>query len=350
MKKNEVIKSSSIKKSDLIVGEIERDLKNIQEGKIKTISATLGLIDKYTQLFKIGALNLNAFLIDKIINKNDLASIDFKNLPANVTHNDRIRLFLNLVLIPALKTSVDEMKKNDPYKYETLRDIAPSVLSSLINDFIYYDKDGSCFSDPIGNQPRKIKIKKEKLVLFKNVKDAQKRYNSEGHSPFYLSFEKLKSFSDELLVGRSERVTNQDPTFTKVAEKISDTKKEINSNVAFTQVQTKKSDGTAQDPAIVKLETKKRENEVTEMETLVFSVIDKLAVNSEFLSIQKIALYIAKHKDFMKFQKTNFDSALNFTHNVGNQPQVINVKDLDLSSSTDKLIAVTLKEKKSNIK
>jgi len=348
MKKNEVIKSSSIKKSDLIVGEIERDLKNIQEGKIKTISATLGLIDKYTQLFKIGALNLNAFLIDKIINKNDLASIDFKNLPANVTHNDRIRLFLNLVLIPALKTSVDEMKKNDPYKYETLRDIAPSVLSSIINDFIYYDKDGSCFSDPIGNQPRKIKIKKEKLVLFKNVKDAQKRYNSEGHSPFYLSFEKLKSFSDELLVGRSERVTNQDPTFTKVAEKISDTKKEINSNVAFTQVQTKKSDGTAQDPAIVKLETKKRENEVTEMETLVFSVIDKLAVNSEFLSIQKIALYIAKHKDFMKFQKTNFDSALNFNHYVGNQPQVIDIKDLDLSSSTDKLIAVTLKEKKVN--
>ena len=348
MKKNEVIKSSSIKKSDLIVGEIERDLKNIQEGKIKTISATLGLIDKYTQLFKIGALNLNAFLIDKIINKNDLASIDFKNLPANVTHNDRIRLFLNLVLIPALKTSVDEMKKNDPYKYETLRDIAPSVLSSLINDFIYYDKDGSCFSDPIGNQPRKIKIKKEKLVLFKNVKDAQKRFNSEGHSPFYLSFEKLKSFSDELLVGRSERVTNQDPTFTKVAEKISDTKKEINSNVAFTQVQTKKSDGTDQDPAIVKLETKKRENEVTEMETLVFSVIDKLAVNSEFLSIQKIALYIAKHKDFMKFQKTNFDSALNFTHYVGNQPQVIDIKDLDLSSSTDKLIAFTLKEKKVN--
>ena len=53
-------------------------------------------------------------------------------------------------------------------------------------------------------------------------------------------------------------------------------------------------------------------------------------------------------KYYSKWQRDNFESALNFTYKVGNQPNVVDTKGIDLSQSTDKLIAVTLKEKKVN--
>ena len=199
MKKNEI---KTIEQKDLLIASIDKDLTDFVNGKIKGITLTLGLVNKLTKLYKIGGFNLNTFLVDKIINSNDLKNIDWKKLPENVTHNDRLRLFLNLVIIPALKYTTDDLKKNDPFRFDALRDIAESVLASVIHDFIAYDENESCFTDPVGNQPAQINIKKSKLVLFKSVEEAKGRYNAKGLSPFPLSFEKLKSFSNELLLGR----------------------------------------------------------------------------------------------------------------------------------------------------
>jgi len=336
------------KEKDKIVVKIEKELTEIQAGKIKGITATLGLVDSFTRLYDMGALDdaINSFLTDSNINEAILEDIDFKILPKNITHNDRLRLFLNLVLIPILKTSVDDMKKNDPFKYDALRDIAESVLASIINDFIYYDDKDNCFSAPVGNRPCQIRIKHDSLLLFDKSQDAKKRYNSEDHSPFQLSFEKLKNFSHELLTGRAERSTKEkDITVTKVNEKLVNLKEEINSNVSFNQVITKKPDGTDVKPAIVTLEKEKRKKEIEEMELLVFSIINKLAVNSEFKSIQKIALFIATHKNFMEFQKENYSSALNFTDTFGGQPRLIDLKGVDLKTAEPKLIDARLRKK-----
>ena len=341
MKKNEV---KTIDPKALLIASIDKDLSDFVSGKIKGITLTLGLVNKLTKLFKIGGFNLNTFLVDKIINSNDLKNIDWKKLPDNVTHNDRLRLFLNLVIIPALKYTTDDLKKNDPFRFEALRDITEAVIASVVNDFIAYDENGNCFTDPVGNQPRQINIKKSKLNLFGSVEEAKARYNSKGLSPFPLSFEKLKSFSNELLLGRSSRVVNNDPTISKTNEKLQDIKKEIASNISFTQVDPKATE------AVKKLSEVKKNNEVEETFLLVTSIINKLLVNSEFKTVQKIALYILKDKDYSKWQRNNFDSVLEFTHKIGNQTQSINTKDIDLTESTDKLIAVTLKEKKSNIK
>ena len=341
MKKNEV---KTIDQKDLLIASIDKDLSDFVSGKIKGITLTLGLVNKLTKLFKIGGFNLNTFLVDKIINSNDLKNIDWKKLPDNVTHNDRLRLFLNLVIIPALKYTTDDLKKNDPFRFEALRDITEAVIASVVNDFIAYDENGNCFTDPVGNQPRQINIKKSKLNLFGSVEEAKARYNSKGLSPFPLSFEKLKSFSNELLLGRSSRVVNNDPTISKTNVKLQDIKKEIASNISFTQVDPKATE------AVKKLSEVKKNNEVEETFLLVTSIINKLLVNSEFKTVQKIALYILKDKDYSKWQRNNFDSVLEFTHKIGNQTQSINTKDIDLTESTDKLIAVTLKEKKSNIK
>ena len=341
MKKNEI---KTIDQKDLLIASIDKDLSDFVSGKIKGITLTLGLVNKLTKLFKIGGFNLNTFLVDKIINSNDLKNIDWKKLPDNVTHNDRLRLFLNLVIIPALKYTTDDLKKNDPFRFEALRDITEAVIASVVNDFIAYDENGNCFTDPVGNQPRQINIKKSKLNLFGSVEEAKARYNSKGLSPFPLSFEKLKSFSNELLLGRSSRVVNNDPTISKTNEKLQDIKKEIASNISFTQVDPKATE------AVKKLSEVKKNNEVEETFLLVTSIINKLLVNSEFKTVQKIALYILKDKDYSKWQRNNFDSVLEFTHKIGNQTQSINTKDIDLTESTDKLIAVTLKEKKSNIK
>ena len=341
MKKNEI---KTIDQKDLLIASIDKDLSDFVSGKIKGITLTLGLVNKLTKLFKIGGFNLNTFLVDKIINSNDLKNIDWKKLPDNVTHNDRLRLFLNLVIIPALKYTTDDLKKNDPFRFEALRYITEAVIASVVNDFIAYDENGNCFTDPVGNQPRQINIKKSKLNLFGSVEEAKARYNSKGLSPFPLSFEKLKSFSNELLLGRSSRVVNNDPTISKTNEKLQDIKKEIASNISFTQVDPKATE------AVKKLSEVKKNNEVEETFLLVTSIINKLLVNSEFKTVQKIALYILKDKDYSKWQRNNFDSVLEFTHKIGNQTQSINTKDIDLTESTDKLIAVTLKEKKSNIK
>jgi hypothetical protein len=348
MKKNEIkpidstpgYAGSPREKKELLIASIDRNLTDFVNGKIKGITLTLGLVSDLTKLYKIGGFSLNTFLVDKIINSNDLKNIDWKKLPENVTHNDRLRLFLNLVIIPALKYTTDDLKKNDPFRYEALRDITESVIASVINDFIACDENGSCFTDPVGNQPRQINIKKNKLVLFASVAEAKARYNAKGLSPFPLSFEKLKSFSNELLLGKSSRVINNDPTISKTNEKLQDIKKEINSNISFTQVDPKATE------AIKKLDQVKKDNEVLESFRLVSSLIDKLLINSEFKTVQKIALYIMNNKHYAEWQKTNFDTALNFTSSFGGQVNKVDTKDLDLSQVTDKLIAVTLKEKK----
>ena len=337
MKKNEV---KTIDQKDLLIASIDKDLSDFVSGKIKGITLTLGLVNKLTKLFKIGGFNLNTFLVDKIINSNDLKNIDWKKLPENTTHNDRLRLFLNLVIIPALKYTTDDLKKNDPFRFEALRDITEAVIASVINDFIAYDENENCFTDPVGNQPRQINIKKSKLNLFGSVEEAKARYNSKGLSPFPLSFEKLKSFSSELLLGRSTRVVNNDPTISKTNEKLQDIKKEINSNISFTQVDPKATD------AIKKIDQTKRDNDVLETFRLVCSLVDKLIVNSEFKTVQKLALYIMNNKHYAQWQRTNYETALNFTSNFGGQHKLVNTKDIDLTESTDKLIAVTLKEKK----
>ena len=337
MKKNEV---KTIDQKDLLIASIDKDLSDFVSGKIKGITLTLGLVHKLTRLNKIGGFDLSSFLRDKIINSNDLKNIDWKVTPENVTHNDRLRLFLNLVIIPALKYTTDDLKKNDPFRFEALRDITESVIASVIHNFIAYDSEGSCFTDPAGNQPAQINIIRSKLNLFKSVEEAKARYNSKGLNPFPLSFEKLKSFSSELLLGRSSRVVNNDPTISKTNEKLQDIKKEIASNISFTQVDPKAKE------AVKKLAEVKKNNEVEETYLLATSIIDKLLFNSEFKTVQKLLLYVMTNKHYAQWQKTNYDSAVNFTYNVGNQPHIINTKDIDLSDSTDKLIAVTLKEKK----
>ena len=337
MKKNEI---KTIPQKDLLIADIDKDLSDFVSGKIKGITLTLGLVNKLTKLFKIGGFNLNTFLVDKIINSNDLKNIDWKKLPDNVTHNDRLRLFLNLVIIPALKYTTDDLKKNDPFRYDALRDITESVIASVIHNFIAYDESGNCFTDPVGNQPRQMNIIKSKLNLFGSVEEAKARYNSKGLSPFPLSFEKLKSFSSELLLGRSTRVVNNDPTISKTNEKLQDIKKEINSNISFTQVDPKATD------AVKKLDQTRRDNDVLETFRLVCSLIDKLVVNAEFKTIQKLALYIMNNKHYAQWQKTNYETTLNFTSNFGGQHKLVDTKDIDLTESTDKLIAVTLKEKK----
>ena len=332
----------NIDQKDLLIASINKNLTDFVDGKIKGITLTLGLVSDLTKLYKIGGFNLNTFLVDKLIQSNDLKNINWKVLPENVTHNDRLRLFLNLVIIPALKYTTDDLKKNDPFRFEALRDITESVLASVINDFIAYDEAGSCFTDPTGNQPAQINIKKSKLVLFKSVEEAKVRYNSKGLSPFPLSFEKLKSFSNELLLGRSSRVTNTNPEISKTTEKLEEIKKEINSNISYTQVDPKATE------AVKKLSQIKKDNEVIETFRLATSLIDKLIVNSQFTTVQKLALYIMNNKHYAQWQKTNNDTALNFTSNFGGQHRLVDTKDIDLTESTDKLIAVTLKEKKSN--
>ena len=98
--------------------------------------------------------------------------------------------------------------------------------------------------------------------------------------------------------------------------------------------------------AVKKLDQTKRDNDVLETFRLVCSLIDKLIVNSEFKTVQKIAISIMNNKHYATWQKTNYETALNFTSNFGGQPKLVNTKEIDLTESTDKLIAVTLKEKK----
>ena len=93
----------NIDQKDLLIASINKNLTDFVDGKIKGITLTLGLVSDLTKLYKIGGFNLNTFLVDKLIQSNDLKNINWKVLPENVTHNDRLSLYLNRVIIPAIK-------------------------------------------------------------------------------------------------------------------------------------------------------------------------------------------------------------------------------------------------------
>ena len=51
------------------------------------------------------------------------------------------KMFVDLALIPSLNVSKDEMQENEPYKYETLRDISEIVISNILKKFLYYHQE-----------------------------------------------------------------------------------------------------------------------------------------------------------------------------------------------------------------
>ena len=130
MSKKEIQKNPS-GKADLLLDKILSNLDQIQEGKVKGITKTLALVSLFVELHKLNGLLTSDFFGHALIKKNNFNSIDWK--VDKVNNNERFRAFLNYSLINSLNKTVDEIKETEPYKYETLREIAPSVISAITN-------------------------------------------------------------------------------------------------------------------------------------------------------------------------------------------------------------------------
>jgi len=262
------------------------------------------------------------------------------------TNNQRYKKFVDLCLIPTLKTSKDKMEEEEPFKYQTLREISESLLNCLKNKIISYNlimvdnvETKTCFTSPVGSKPSEIEIKSS--VINQNDK-LKKRFNPKGSSAssVALSFEKLKTLSQIMLTGITERVISEkNPEVTKESKKFEEMNDEISSNVAFKEV-----DFNEKNKTLLDLNKQQRKLQVDNFYQVVITAVDKLIQYNEFKAIQKIALYIATNKDFNKFQKNNFDTSLGFMGSFGNQPTKIDISSLD-NQSTDKLIERTLKIK-----
>ena len=66
----------NIDQKDLLIASINKNLTDFVDGKIKGITLTLGLVSDLTKLYKIGGFNLNTFLVDKLIQSNDLKNTE----------------------------------------------------------------------------------------------------------------------------------------------------------------------------------------------------------------------------------------------------------------------------------
>ena len=329
---------------DKLIEEINLNLNQISKGKVEGITKTLKLIDQFFRLHQSGGLVTANFFNDAVIKTNSFESLNFTE--KKDTNNMRYKKFVDLCLIPTLKTSKDKMEEEEPFKYQTLREISESLLNCLKNKIISYNLitvDGvdekTCFTSPVGSKPSEIEIRSS--VINQNDK-LKKRFNPKGSSAssVALSFEKLKTLSQIMLTGISERVISEKtPEVTKESKKFEELNDEISSNVAFKEV-----DFNEKDKLKLDLNKKQRSLQVDNFYHVVITAIDKLIQYNEFKAVQKIALYIATNKDFNKFQKNNFDTSLGFIGSYGNQTTKIDISNLD-NQATDKLIEKTLKIK-----
>ena len=341
MKKNDTKNPivADVKKVELQVQKIQTNLANASEGKIKNLSNKMMLVEDFNQLYKLGGLRLNDFLNHFKINH--LKSLDWKNKKEN---NIRFKKFTDLSMIQSLNTTVDEMEENEPYKYETLREISDKVIANILNDFIYYhseiDKTGketkSCFTIPATSKPVEMYVKSN---FINQREDLKKRFNPKGLGLIALSFEKLSQFSQILLTGTSERVGSEsDPIQTRSSKKLEEIKDELVQNVALLNV-----DFNEKDQAKLKLQKDQRNFQVEETFQLAKSVIDKLISNAEFETVRNIILYIQQNKDFSNFIKNKYETSLNWNSNFGNQLQKVSITDLDIDN--EKQINTRLKAK-----
>ena len=327
-----------------LIEEINLNLNQISKGKVEGITKTLKLIDQFFRLSQAGGLITANFFNDAIIKTNSFESLDFTS--KKDTNNQRYKKFVDLCLIPTLKTSKDKMEEEEPFKYQTLREISESLLNCLKNKIISYNlimvdnvETKTCFTSPVGSKPSEIEIKSS--VINQNDK-LKKRFNPKGSSAssVALSFEKLKTLSQIMLTGITERVISEkNPEVTKESKKFEEMNDEISSNVAFKEV-----DFNEKNKTLLDLNKQQRKLQVDNFYQVVITAVDKLIQYNEFKAVQKIALYIATNKDFNKFQKNNFDTSLGFIGSYGNQPTKIDISSLD-NQSTDKLIERTLKIK-----
>ena len=327
-----------------LIEEINLNLNQISKGKVEGITKTLKLIDQFFRLSQASGLITANFFNDAIIKTNSFESLDFTS--KKDTNNQRYKKFVDLCLIPTLKTSKDKMEEEEPFKYQTLREISESLLNCLKNKIISYNlimvdnvETKTCFTSPVGSKPSEIEIKSS--VINQNDK-LKKRFNPKGSSAssVALSFEKLKTLSQIMLTGITERVISEkNPEVTKESKKFEEMNDEISSNVAFKEV-----DFNEKNKTLLDLNKQQRKLQVDNFYQVVITAVDKLIQYNEFKAVQKIALYIATNKDFNKFQKNNFDTSLGFMGSFGNQPTKIDISSLD-NQSTDKLIERTLKIK-----
>ena len=349
MKKNDTKKPvvvSNKNEIDLRVEKINSNLNDAQAGKIKNLSSKMKLVEDFDHLEKLGGLNLNEFM--KHFKINSLSSLNWKEKNQN---NIRFKMFVDLALIPSLNVSKDEMQENEPYKYETLRDISEIVISNILKKFLYYHQeiDGqgkitkTCFTKPETSKPVKMYVKSG---LINNFPDMKKRFNPDGSGLIALSFEKLNSFCQILLTGTAERVTaDKDPTVTKSSKKLDEIKNELVANIPILRVDfnQKTPDGKI-DSKNIELEKKQRSLQVENLFQLVTSSVDKLIKDAEFDMVRNILLFIMNNESFSKHIKDNYLTSFQVVENLGGQLRKIDVKDLGFTS-TEKLVQTRLKVK-----
>ena len=148
---------------DKLIEEINLNLNQISKGKVEGITKTLKLIDQFFRLSTVKGLITANFFNDALIKTNSFESLNFTE--KKDTNNMRYKKFVDLCLIPTLKTSKDKMEEEEPFKYQTLREISESLLNCLKNKIISYNLvmvDGvdekTCFTSPVGSKPSEIEI------------------------------------------------------------------------------------------------------------------------------------------------------------------------------------------------
>tara|TARA_R100000789_G_scaffold37933_2_gene40441 strand:+ start:312 stop:1376 length:1065 start_codon:yes stop_codon:yes gene_type:complete len=350
--KNEKTKVPS--KIEQVVSSIQSDLKDIEAGKILGITKTLGLIAKFTNLNALNGLQTSTFFSHKLLKVNSFKNIDWKNDKVNNT--ERLKLFCDYSLVGSLNATVESIKENEPFKYETLREIAMPTLSAITFQYLYYktvtEKTGketkTCFTQPLGNKPAQILIKSSAINQDISLKA---KFNAKDDYIVCvpLSFEKLKTFSEIKLFGMESRLTKTvDPTESPVSKKIDKLTDELGSNVQILGVDFNKKDKDGKiDTAGIELEKKQRELQVDKLLQLIISQIAKLIDSSDFDAVRKIVIHIATVEKFIKNQNEHFATAIGFISDFGGRKMLVDLSDIKINVSTDKLIDSRLKRKAS---
>jgi len=262
-----------------IVAETWKLVQDIATSEIEVNGRMLFLFKNMIEMYDENLLDI-ALYFDKTANDKSEMSLfygaDAKRKTFIPSHYDR---FVNLVIIPALNQNLLDFRKNNEYEYKALQAVCPAVLFG-ISERDNFEID-TMLSNPTNPKiPVELKLIWDIFKFGKDVEESAFRKNlankfltEKQHSKDYWAtfrgdfgiYEISRSYFQPLKVNDENASNSKKSDFSKALEKLNDVEKGV---VGTRQSLTQ---GKGEIP------NNRRENEVKEIKTMLFSFINLLS-------------------------------------------------------------------------
>ena len=322
--KQPLVVKPTVLASPKIVAETWKIVQDIATSEIQVNGRMLFLFRNFIKMYDENLLDIKKYFDEKANDKSVNAlffDTDTKRKTFIPSHYDR---FVNLVIIPALNQNLLDFKKNNEYEYKALQQVCPAVLFGI-------SERKNFEIETMLNQPTNPKVPVELKISFNifnftNVSDEKFRKNlnqkfltdKQQGKDYWATFrgdlgvyEIARSYFQPLRINEENASNSKKSDFSISLEKLNDVEKGV--------VGTRKTltQGKGDIPQ------SRRENEVKEIKTMVFSFIQLLSKTDsqkaqmtlleiyEYLVLKMKTENFKRNLPLMNRKKVEFDPKVN---------------------------------------